>query len=138
MMKGLEEKGYLYHATFGKYISSIKKAGLNPGINKNWDISSSSGICLCSDPEIAFSFCECAEDVSDEIYDSGIVVLAITRGLRKDLLIKDPNINPNPDADNVHYLLYKGVIPASSLYIVTRKSGLCSSLVEAQRVARYE
>ena len=53
--------------------------GLEPGHEKNWDISNPNVICFSTDPDVAYSFCECAEDVSDSKYDSGIVVLAIPK-----------------------------------------------------------
>ena len=78
---------WLYHATYKANINSIKKWGLGAIQNKNWNISIKNNICLSPNPEEANSFCECAEDVLEDVYNSGIVVLAInTTNLKKELL----------------------------------------------------
>lgn len=102
-----------YHATFNSYLSSIKKYGLGAKQNKNWDISEPGKIYWAWDPDIAISFCESAEDVSDEVYDSGIVVLSISakelKGVEDDSNIHDYL----PD----EIITSTGIIPFSKLTI---------------------
>lgn len=97
----------LYHATYGVYLDSIKKDGLIPGKNKNWNDSSNNVIDLADDPDFAASFCEVAE-VPDEVYDSGIFVISIDADkLDKSKIEIDKN---NLAQDSLEY---KGNIPTS-------------------------
>lgn len=66
-----------YHATFNAYLDNIKKLGLIAGINKNWEISKKEVIYLTDGLEEAMEFCESCYEVSEKVYDSGIVVLGI-------------------------------------------------------------
>lgn len=94
-------------------MSSIKKKGLEPGHSKNWDISKPDVIYLSNDPDIAYSFCECAEDVCSDKYDSGIVVLAIPKAaLNLKSIQADANI-----LDGGNSFEYKEAIPPELLSI---------------------
>lgn len=105
---------YFYHATFAANLSSIKKTGLQPGHSKNWDISKPDVIYLSNDPDIAYSFCECAEDVCSDKYDSGIVVLAIPKAaLNLKSIQADANI-----LDGGNCFEYKEAIPPELLSII--------------------
>lgn len=107
---------WLYHATYKANINSIKKWGLGAIQNKNWNISIKNIVCLSPSPEEANSFCECAEDVLDDIYNSGIVVLAInTTNLKKELLKQDPNMLSTKS------FIYPEIIPSNALYVITNK-----------------
>lgn len=107
---------WLYHATYKANINSIKKWGLGAIQNKNWNISIKNNVCLSPNPEEANSFCECAEDVLDDIYNSGIVVLATnTTNLKKELLKQDPNIL------SAKSFIYPEIIPSNALYVITNK-----------------
>lgn len=126
----------LYHATFKAYIPEIKKYGLGAKQHKNWEISTDGVVCLTNDPEVANDFCECAEDVPEDIFESGIVVFMIDeRCLDKNKLFVDPNVNIDEDDDNyddtVEYLIYKGVIPSNQLVVINNKGvikGVLSNL----------
>lgn len=65
----------LYHATYKAHLESIIQNGLGFKQNKNWDISEDKVTYFTTNIHCAEAFCECAEDVSPEIYDSGIVIL---------------------------------------------------------------
>lgn len=94
----------MYHATFGAYLPQILANGIMPGQHKNWTDSSGQHVYLAYDADVAASFCECADEVPDEIYDSGIVVLSVNvDGL---CLYHDPNIR---SADN-ECAIYAGII----------------------------
>ena len=88
---------------------------------------------LTADKEVAFGFCECAEDVCDTIYNSGIVVLAVRLvDLDFSKLKIDENIH-----DELKSFVYKGIIPADKLYVVTRNI-IRGKLLGFKRVPRYE
>lgn len=82
-----------YHATFNAYLPSIKQYGLGARQNKNWEFSEEGKTYWSNSPEVAESYCETSEEVSDEVYDSGIVILSIPikelRGVEKDLNVQD-------------------------------------------------
>lgn len=67
----------LYHATYKARIPSIKELGLGAKQFKNWDISADGVVYFATDPYVAESFCEVAEDVEEEVYNSGIVILCV-------------------------------------------------------------
>jgi len=103
----------LYHATFKVHLESIQQRGLDPnfeGITKCWE-DCENGIYLHVDPYVAMSYPETVDNpgVTDELYDSGIIVLEIdTTSLDQSLFVQDPNIQPPDDIDS---FLYKGIIP---------------------------
>lgn len=83
----------LYHATFKKHVPSIESEGLgspNVEIIKNWDFSKI-GTYLTSDKYMAEAFCEAAEEVDDETYDSGIVLYKVNTANIKSLKIDTNN-----------------------------------------------
>ena len=107
----------LYHATYGKYIDSIKEKGLGAVQHKNWEFSKDGVVCFASYTDVAISFAETSEDISDEVYNSGIVLLAVpTAELNPVLLERDRNIVGR--AENVS-CAYRGVIPAEAIYVVS-------------------
>ena len=85
----------LYHATFRSNVDSIQENGLGnrASVNKNWDISADF-LYFSADLECARDFCESAEDVDDETYDSGIEVFAIRKKDNPELF-KKFNIDTN-------------------------------------------
>ena len=129
-----------YHATFRKYMSDIRKNGLVcNNTHRNWECED--GLYFGLDINICASFCDAAEDVPEEVFDSGIVVLAIPI-IRLDLrlLFLDPNNLDNYDAslkdDLNHYTLrYTGNISPNNLGIVQFKPEIkLISLKDVQRV----
>lgn len=122
----------LYHGTFRKRLNSIRKTGLGAKQIKNWDISEDKVVYFATDPDVAESFCECAEDVSESVYDSGIVVLAVdSRALNRDKLRIDPNIK-----DEVISYTYSGVVDPRLIYVVS-KGKVVGRLVDLKRVPSY-
>ena len=77
-----------------------------------WEDSKPGIVYLANDPDVAESYAEAAEEVSDEIYDSGIVVLKIpTKGLELNKLHDDRNVLED-DSDTYEY---HGQIPWSRI-----------------------
>lgn len=126
----------LYHATFRSRLPSIKKLGLGAKQIKNWEFSEDNVVCLTTDPECAFSFCESAEDVADSVYESGIIVLAVHYSLLDTrLLNRDTNVNE--ESPSAYYFTYRGIIKPHNLYVVTRKK-VVGQLLALNRVPSYE
>lgn len=99
-----------YHATYNAHLESIKEKGLIPNFCDNWGGLSSeqNGVYLSSDPFFAISCAESADYVEDDVYDSGIVVLAIDeKDLDQDKLSIDKNLK---DEDGETSFLYAGTI----------------------------
>lgn len=118
----------LYHATYGKYINSIKEKGLGVAQHKNWEFSENGVVCFAPYPDIAISFAETAEEVSKEVYNSGIVLLAVpTTKLNPVLLEKDCNIVGC--AENIS-CVYRGVIPPEDIYVVPNTDCLMERLLD--------
>jgi hypothetical protein len=107
----------LYHGTFASNLESIKQRGLDPnyeGIVKCWP-DCEKGIYLTVDADMAGEWPEQADnpDMTDEMYDSGTILLEIdTNFLDKVLLDQDPEISP---PDNTGSYIYRGVIPFSAV-----------------------
>ena len=103
----------LYHATYKALLPLIKKGGLDTRKSAlAWEDSKPGIVYLANDPDVAESYAEAAEEVSDEIYDSGIVVLKIpTKGLELNKLHDDRNVQDD-DSDTYEY---HGQIPWSRI-----------------------
>ena len=124
---------WLYHATFRTNLKSIKELGLGAKQRKNWEISRDNVVCFASDPDIANDFCECAEDVSDSVFNSGIIVLAVkVSDLNLKLLSRDKNI-----LDDSNCFVYKGIIDANKLYVISDEKGLVGKLLDLKRVPSF-
>ena len=122
----------LYHSTYVANLASIKKLGLGGKQVKNWEISRDGVVCFSSDPEVAYSFCESAEDVSDTKYDSGIVVLSVdSRYLNKSLVSLDKNNKDNTTIE------YRGIIDPRLLKLVNSE-GREVDFYTSKRYMRYE
>ena len=133
-MRSAVQSGVLYHATFGANMRGIKEHGLGAKQKKNWDISEENVVYLAADKEIAFDFCECAEDMCDTVYNSGIVVLAVRIA---DLNLNKLKIDKNIQDDELKSFVYRGIISADKIYVVTRYK-VRGKLLEFKRVPRYE
>lgn len=131
---------WLYHSTFRANLKSIKELGLGAKQPKNWDFSLDGEVCLCSDSDAAFSFCEVAEDISDSKYNSGIVVLAVdSEVLDWRLVVKDQNIRE--EKPMCTFIAYRGIIPSNQLYVATIKGSkfrILGKLLDLKRVPSYE
>ena len=96
-------------------VSGIKVNGLLPGRHKNWTDSASDFVYLSSDMEGAISFCETAEDVSAEVFNSGICCFELNSDfLNLSLLSIDPNIMWENDEEPWCFV-YAGPIPYNVL-----------------------
>ena len=91
----------LYHATFMVNKLSIMQEGLVIGKKRSWGGQVDENyVYLANDPDVAYDFCECADDVDEDIYDSGIVVFEIDTSkldIDKDSLFPDPNVDFDSD-----------------------------------------
>jgi hypothetical protein len=118
--KILESNSYdfdkLYHATYKYNLPSIKRKGLDTrDVNSIWSDSKKGVIYLSDDPFVAESYAEIAEDIDDEIYDSGIVILEIDLGdLDLSKLKDDENVKSDDPSRTYEY---HGEIPFSSIRI---------------------
>lgn len=107
--------GVLFHATWGCLTDKINAQGLLPGHFQTWKGCVSGCVYLADDTELAAAFCEAADDVSDEVYGSGIVVFSVDRSILDETrLVADPNII---DATQKHCFAYFGEIPTAALAI---------------------
>ena len=83
----------VFHGTFRANLKDIKKYGLGARQRKNYSFSLDNVVYLTSDADMAYDFCECAEEVSDSKYESGIVVLVLdTTTLDYSKLYNDENM----------------------------------------------
>lgn len=124
---------FIYHATFRQNLSSIKKYGLGAKQPKNWDFSRDGAICFSINPDVAYSYCECADEVSNTKYESGIVVLAF-KEFNKYKLFKDNKAKDCLRAKNI-------IISPNDLYVVSRRNCnliLNGRLISLSRVPSYE
>ena len=104
----------LYHATYNALLPLIKRDGLDTRkAALAWEDSKPGIVYLANAPNVAESYAETADEVSDEIYDSGIVVLEIpTKGLDISKLHDDRNVRGNAPSDTFEY---HGQIPWSRI-----------------------
>ena len=108
----------LYHATYTANVASIIQKGFLINQRKSWADCADDYIYLSDDPEVSISFCEIAEDVTDEIYSSGICCFEInSNSLDKNLLFADPNILDASEESSSCYA-YAGNISFDSARII--------------------
>ena len=101
---------YLYHGTWISNIDNIKKEGLVPGKEKNWDSSEDDKIYLTLDKEEAYDFVINSDNWKDE----EIAVIEInTIHLDKSLFDIDNNIDYYED-EIPYSFTYEGVISPSN------------------------
>ena len=120
----------LFHATYWANLESIMEYGLGAVQRKNWEISTDGGVCFADDIELAISFCECAEAVDEEVFESGIVCLEVDSGcLLEELLGVDPNWKDeeNPEA----CFLYRGVVAPENLRVL--KEDYCMTVFTSNK-----
>lgn len=105
----------LYHATYAAYLPSILEKGLGAETPcKNWSDSKPGHVYLATDKEYARDFAEAAELVSDEVYDTGIVVFKVNcdgLDLKPDsCVLRDPG-------EEVQSFEFEGIVPPERLEI---------------------
>jgi hypothetical protein len=95
---------YLYHATYTIHKQSVAKNGLKKNSDhNNWDDSKKGRLYLAKNPHVALSYAESSDEVSDEHYDSGIIVYKVhKKHLDNSKIKKDSNVR-NSDRDTVEY-----------------------------------
>ena len=97
------EGKYLYHATFIAFDKSIRSRGLRKNTeHKNWE-DSKKVVYLATSADIALSYAETAEDVSDEIYDSGIIIYQVEVKNLDDKKIKGDRAVRGSSGDTIEY-----------------------------------
>jgi len=111
----------LFHATFRSRVGNIRRQGLRvPNTRSTLSYEGQTfvpAIYFAKDIEVAISFAEAADNVTDRVYDSGIVVLAVEHNkLNQSRFGKDPN---NISADT---LCYYENIPREAIYIINMKN----------------
>lgn len=122
----------LYHATFQAYCLSIEEKGLIPGQQKTWENCESGFVYLAEDMDGAVSFCEAAEDVSDEIYNSGICCYEVElSALDLTLLRDDPNIL-DPQEEGERCYAYAGEIPFDKLQMCWKEAAVSKPSLSEQ------
>ena len=106
------EQPYLYHATYKPLLKKIKEKGLDTSDSrKAWDDSIPGYVYLAKDPDVAASYAESSEMVSDMWLDQIIVLTIDATQLDKDKLFIDQNVQDN-EGDTIEY---RGIIPFSSI-----------------------
>jgi hypothetical protein len=110
-----ETPEFFYHATYKALLPSIKATGLDTReAILAWEDSKPGIVYLANDPGVAESYAEASEVVSDEIYDSGIVMLKIAS---KDLDLSKLHDDSNVLEDESDTYEYHGQIPWDKLSI---------------------
>ena len=94
-----------YHATYKALLPEIKKKGLDTRkVDLAWEDSVAGIVYLANDLDVAASYAEIAEEVPEEIYDSGIIVLHIpSKGLDLKKLHDDRNVRSDEKSDTYEY-----------------------------------
>ena len=104
---------FFYHATYKALLPSIKATGLDTReAALAWEDSKPGIVYLANSPSVAESYAEAAENVSDDIYDSGIVILKVAS---KDLDLSKLKDDRNVQEDDSDTYEYHGQIPWSKL-----------------------
>ena len=125
----------LYHATYGEYINSIKEKGLGAVQHKNWEFSEDGVVYFTPYPDTAISFSEAAEEVSDSVYNSGIVLLGVpTAKLNPVLLERDHNIVGLAESISC---AYRDVVPPEDIYVTSNTDGSMERLLKQTAVPAH-
>lgn len=123
----------LYHATFRAYLPGIKAHGLVPDAQKNWADCAEGFVYLASDLSGSVSFCEAAEDISEDIVDSGICCFEVDTAFPDaSCLSVDPNILWEPEEEPWCFV-YAGNIPYDALRLCwTEELGEIKETLDSQ------
>jgi len=111
---------YYYHGTYNAWLPSIKKFGLSPEHSKPvWDFSKEGVVYLTDDYWDAEAYAENADEVSDEVHDSGIVVLKVTGSkISPDKI----HLDKNQSEGNTNE--YHGIIPWEAIEVANESEEL--------------
>lgn len=127
----------VFHGTFRANLKDIKKYGLGARQRKNYSFSLDNVVYLTSDADMAYDFCECAEEVSDSKYESGIVVLVLdTTTLDYSKLYNDENMRTQ---GNSGCYIYKGIIPPENIMVAVGRPVLrpVGKLLDLKRIPSF-
>lgn len=113
LLKSIQiEQPYLYHATYKPLLKKIKEKGIDTSDSKKaWDDSISGYVYLAKDPDVAASYAESSEMVSDTWLDQIIVLTIDVTQLDNNKLFVDQNVQDN-EGDTIEY---RGIIPFSAI-----------------------
>ena len=125
----------LYHATYRANLKSIKELGLGARQKKNWSFSESGVVCFATDADVAYSYAETADEVSDFKYNSGIIVLAVDSSR---LDVRYAGYDQNIKDEESQCYAYRGIVNPMDLYVVTSDSGIVGRLLQMKKVPAYE
>lgn len=107
---------HLYHATYKPLLSSIKQHGLG-GIGsekKKWEDSKPGVVYLALDKNVAESYAESSDEVSEDWLDEIIILKINTKTLDKKKFSIDRNVQNN-EGETVEYA---GIIPFSEIEVL--------------------
>lgn len=103
-------KRYLYHATYAPLLESIKKHGLDTKKGKkSWEDSIPGYVYLAKTKEVAISYAETSDAVSEEWLDQIVVLKIDIEKIDSGKLYVDANAI---DGDTLEY---RGIIPFNSI-----------------------
>lgn len=97
-----------YHATFGKYVPLILVEGLVPhsdgNDNDNWGWGTEFGdeIFLSDDVDVAASYCEAADNVPDDAYNTGIFIVEVA--------LDEEDVEPDPFVRTPSSFVFHGTV----------------------------
>ena len=103
----------LYHATFLAYLPNIIKHGLIPNYYQNYEDSDNhQGVYFTADSDLALSYSETTTAVSEDIYEQGIVLLAINSSQ-----FDNKNFEADTTGRSNFNLVYKHPIDRDDIFI---------------------
>lgn len=98
---------YFYHATYKPLLKKIKISGLDTSISKkNWEDSKKGVVYLALDPDVAESYAETNDVVSEDWLDQIIILKIDASKLNQEKIKSDSNVRSN----NNDTFEYHGVI----------------------------
>lgn len=133
ILKYLEGKSYLYHATPSCYLNSIKKYGLGGKLPKKrfWDYENteysniSKGCFLATDEDVAYDYLDASDDFYDfaeeyeETYDKELKIIILQININDlDTNLLSIDTNQQFDDENDPTFFYNGVIPFDKIKII--------------------
>ncbi len=116
MFKNEKIPEFLYHATYQRFVESIKAHGLggeHAAKNKMWQDSKDGLVYLATDDQVALSFAGTSENATDEDIDQIVLLKINTKNLFVHKFSLDENIVDNYGDS----LQYNGVIPVEAITI---------------------
>lgn len=108
---------FLYHATYGPVLNSIRANGIDSKVGRlNYNNSLRGVVYLAIDPDVAESYAEVSETVSDDWLDEIVILKIDTTTLHSEKFHPDRNVRNF----NGQTLEYHGAIPYSSVVRVSK------------------